>query len=312
MKKKLLMTMGLAAALIVTGCAANGASNAQTESAQEAETVQAEAAQETEGEQEAEAGASQDTSEPAQDTAAAGIEKYESSDGWSVSYDSSYFELIEDDAVYFKYTGEAEGTNQISVMYYPDKMPDEVLTAAISKDTDGEIPEHTRREGYFAGRTDVWSMIDSMDSVTFPDATDDFIGVERNGGTLLVQITTTKQADDETGMQVSDALASVVDSFELNDQQPQTYSQYVPGKYVTTFEDGIEGEESTEYYVQFNEDHTGLIHMQDDISVIWYSRDGVVLNADTGEQIYEYNVEGDSLYLTDYADENRETLEFTK
>ena len=55
MKKKLLMTMGLAAALIVTGCAANGASNAQTESAQEAETVQAEVAQETEGEQEAEA-----------------------------------------------------------------------------------------------------------------------------------------------------------------------------------------------------------------------------------------------------------------
>ena len=296
MKKKLLMTMGLVAALIVTGCAANGASNAQPESAQEAETVQAEAAQETEGEQEAEAG----------------IEKYESSDGWSVSYDSACIELIEDDAVYFKYTGEAEGTNQIAVMYYPDKMPDEVLTIAISKDTDGEIPEHTRREGYFAGRTDVWSMIDSMDSVTFPDATDDFIGVERNGGTLLIQITTKKQEDEDTAIQVSDALASVVDSFELKDQQPQTYSQYVPGKYVTTFEDGIEGEESTEYYVQFNEDHTGLIHMQDDISVIWYSRDGVVLNADTGEQIYEYNVEGDSLYLTDYADENRETLEFTK
>ena len=214
--------------------------------------------------------------------------------------------------MYFKYTGEAEGTNQIAVMYYPDKMPDEVLTIAISKDTDGEIPEHTRREGYFAGRTDVWSMIDSMDSVIFSDATEDFIGVERNGGTLLIQITTKKQEDEDTAIQVSDALASVVDSFELKDQQPQTYSQYVPGKYVTTFEDGIEGEESTEYYVQFNEDHTGLIHMQDDISVIWYSRDGVVLNADTGEQIYEYNVEGDSLYLTDYADENRETLEFTK
>ncbi|MDR9829640.1 hypothetical protein RCJ22_29045, partial [Vibrio sp. FNV 38] len=135
-------TMGLAAALIVTGCAANNASNAQPEAAQEAETVQAEVAQETETEQEAEAGASQDTSEPAQETAEAGIEKYESSDGWSVSYDSACIELIEDDAVYFKYTGEAEGTNQIAVMYYPDKMPDEVLTAAISKDTDGEIPEH--------------------------------------------------------------------------------------------------------------------------------------------------------------------------
>ena len=44
MKKKIMMTMGLAAALIVTGCAANNASNAQPEAAQEAETVQAEAA----------------------------------------------------------------------------------------------------------------------------------------------------------------------------------------------------------------------------------------------------------------------------
>ena len=151
-----------------------------------------------------------------------------------------------------------------------------------------------------------------MESAYFPNAIDDFIAVERNGGTLLLQITTTKQADEAAGIKVSDALAAVVDSFELIDQQPQTYSQYVPGKYVTSAEDGIEGEESTEYYVQFNEDHTGLIHLQDDISVIWYSREGKVLNAETGEQIYEYDVEGDSLYLTDYSDENAEAIEFTR
>ena len=52
--------------------------------------------------------------------------------------------------------------------------------------------------------------------------------------------------------------------------------------------------------------------MQDEIPVIWYSREGKVLDAQTGEQIYEYAVEGDMLYLTDTAAENPETLEFTK
>jgi hypothetical protein len=151
-----------------------------------------------------------------------------------------------------------------------------------------------------------------MESAYFPNAVDDFIAVERNGGTLLLQITTTKQADEAAGIKVSDALAAVVDSFELNDQQPQTYSQYVPGKYVTSAEDGIEGEESAEYYVQFNEDHTGVISMQDEIPVIWYSRDGKVLNAESGEQIYEYNVEGDLLYLTDPAVEDAEPVKFTR
>ena len=309
MKKKLLMTMGLVAALIVTGCAANGASNAQPESAQEAETVQAEAAQETEGEQEAEAGASQDTSEPAQDTAAAGIEKYESSDGWSAYYNSAAIEVIEDDAVYFNYKGDAEGTNQISVMYYPNQMPDEVLGAAMT--VNNEIPDHTRSEEYFAGRTDVWALKTSTASAVFPNATDDFIAVERNGGTLLVQITTTKQADEAKLIAVSDEFSEIVNSFELKDQQPQTYSQYVPGKYTAVKGEGT-GEEGADYYVQFNEDHTGVLHLQDDISVIWYSREGKVLNAETGEQIYEYVIEGDSLYLRDSAVENAEMIEFAR
>jgi hypothetical protein len=152
-----------------------------------------------------------------------------------------------------------------------------------------------------------------MASSTVENATEDFIAVERNGGTLLVQITTTKQADEMTGMGVSDALSAVLDSFELKDQQPQTYSANVPGKYVAEVTDQIDGQEvKAEFYVQFNEDHTGVIHMQDDVQVIWYSREGKVLDAQTGEQIYEYVVEGDMLYLTDTAAENPETLEFTK
>ena len=304
MKNKILVTMGLIAALMATGCAGNAGSNPQPEAAQSAETVQAQEQQETA------ADAGQDSAEPAQEAAAPQTGKYESGYGWTVSYNSADIQMTEEDAVYFSYKGEAEGTNQVSVLYYSDRMPDEVLGAVMS--VNGEMPEHTRSEGYFAGRTDVWSLRTSMESAHFPNATDDFIAVERNGGTLLIQITTTKQADEATGIKVSDALAAVVDSFELIDQQPQTYSQYVPGKYTASAEDGIEGEESTKYYVQFNEDHTGVIHMQDDVSVIWYSRDGKVLNAETGEQIYEYDVEGDSLYLTDPSVENADTLEFTR
>ena len=242
------------------------------------------------------------------------VAKYESPQGWSVSYDSSLFEVTEDDGTNFIYKGEAEGTNRISVKYYADQMPDEVLYEAMA-DAEG-LPEHTRSEDYFAGRTDVWSIRTSMASQAVPGATEDFIAVERNGGTLLVQITTTAQADDATGIGVSDALAAIVDSFELADQQPQTYSAFVPGKYTATVTDEIDGNEvSAEYYVQLNEDHTGVISMQDEIPVIWYSREGKILNAETSEQIYEYTVEGDTLYLTDPAESESEepvTFEFTR
>ena len=150
-----------------------------------------------------------------------------------------------------------------------------------------------------------------MASATVEGATEDFIAVERNGGTLLIQITTTKQADEGKGIAVADALAGVVDSFELADQQPQTYSSSVPGKYIANVTDEIEGQEvSAEFYVQLNEDHTGVIHMQDDVQVIWYSREGVVLSAETGKQIYEYNVEGDNLYLRE--SEEDDFMEFVR
>ncbi|MBQ8054002.1 MAG: hypothetical protein IJ198_09405 [Lachnospiraceae bacterium] len=286
MKNKMLLTMGLVAALMAAGCASTSGSASQPEAAPAAETAQA------------------------QQDAASQIVKYESSDGWSASYNSAAIEVIEDDAVYFNYKGDAEGTNQISVLYYPNQMPDEVLGAAMT--VNNEIPDHTRSEGYFAGRTDVWALKTSTASAVFPNATDDFIAVERNGGTLLLQITTTKQAEETKLIAVSDEFSEIINSFELKDQQPQTYSQYVPGKYAAVKGDGTSGEENADYYVQFNEDHTGVIHLQDDISVIWYSREGKVLNAESGEQIYEYVIEGDSLYLKDIADENAEMIEFAR
>lgn len=297
MNNKTLVTMGLIAAMLMTGCAGKAGTGKQTDAAQtEATAVEAQA--------ETEAGAGQET-------AAAEFVKYESADGWSTSYDKNSIEVTEDDGTWFSYIGKADGVNRIIVKYYPGQMPDEVLYDVMA-DANG-MPEHTRSEGYFGTGTDVWSMRTSMASEVIENATEDYIAVERNGGTLLLQVITTGQADEMTGMSVSDALSAVIDSFELKDQQPQTYSANIPGKYTAQITDQIDGQEVTaEYFVQFNEDHTGVIHMQDEIPVIWYSREGKVLSEQTGEQIYEYVVEGDMLYLTDTADQNPETIEFTK
>ena len=302
MYNKTLVTMGLIAAMLMTGCAGKTASGTQTDAAQ-ADTAQTEATA-VEAKTETEAGAEQEA-------VAAELVKYESAEGWSASYDKSIIEVTEDDGTWFNYIGKADGVNRIIVKYYPGEMPDEVLYDVMA-DANG-LPEHTRTEGYFGSGTDVWSIRTSMASSVIENATEDYIAVERNGGTLLLQIITSKQADETTGMSVSDALSAVIDSFELKDQQPQTYSANVPGKYVAQVKDQIDGQEVTaEYYVQFNEDHTGVIHMQDEIPVIWYSREGKVLDAQTGEQIYEYAVEGDMLYLTDIAAQDAEAIEFTK
>ena len=302
MNSKTLVTMGLIAAMLMTGCAGKTGTGTQTDAAQ-ADTAQTEVTA-VEAKTEIEAGA-------AQETVTAELVKYESAEGWSASYDKSVIEVTEDDGTWFNYIGKADGVNRIIAKYYPGEMPDEVLYDVMA-DANG-LPEHTRSEGYFGTGTDVWSMRTSMVSEVIENATEDYIAVERNGGTLLLQVITTGQADEMTGMSVSDALSAVIDSFELKDQQPQTYSANIPGKYTAQIADQIDGQEVTaEYFVQFNEDHTGVIHMQDEIPVIWYSREGKVLSEQTGEQIYEYVVEGDMLYLTDTADQNPETIEFTK
>ena len=87
----------------------------------------------------------------------------------------------------------------------------------------------------------------------------------------------------------------------------------MPGKYVAEVTDEVDGENvSAEYYVELNKDHTGVVSMQDEIPVFWYSREGILLNADTEEQIYEYVVEGDMLYLTDRSGEEPVTFEFAR
>ena len=229
MNNKTLVTMGLIAAMLMTGCAGKAGTGTQTDAAQtEATAVEAQA--------ETEAGAGQET-------AAAEFVKYESADGWSTSYDKNSIEVTEDDGTWFSYIGKADGVNRIIVKYYPGQMPDEVLYDVMA-DANG-MPEHTRSEGYFGTGTDVWSMRTSMASEVIENATEDYIAVERNGGTLLLQVITTGQADEMTGMSVSDALSAVIDSFELKDQQPQTYSANIPGKYTAQITDQIDGQEVT-------------------------------------------------------------------
>ena len=278
-------------------------------SSQTAEPAQAEAVQEAPAEeagqnseapaQEAEAENSEDAAEPAKEEAATAYEKFESDDGWYVMYDSNLIDVeTSEDGVSFTYTGESEGLNEITVNYFMNRMPDEVLYDAIA--TDEGLPEHERSEDYFAGDTNVWAMRVSVTPEEGSDKLEEFIAVEHNGGTLLIQIDSCVEEDEETGMKISDTLSAILDSFTFTDHEEQTYSAYVPGKYVREETDEIDGKTVTaEYYVELNKDHTGVVSMQDEVPVIWYSREGILLNAETGEQIYEYAIEGDTLYLID-------------
>ena len=275
-KYKALAAILLAAAMVTAGCA--GQTAAPKEQAATAEAAPTEAAPaEAAPTEAAPAEATQSEAAPAE--AEAGPEK----------------------GVNFTYTGKSSGINSVGFYYFMNRMPDEVLYDAIANE-DG-LPEHTRSEGYFAGREDVWSMRVAVTPEEGSDDSQEFIAVEHNGGTLLVQIDSHKEADEATGMSISDTISAILDSFEFTDHEPQTYSEYVPGKYVQKYEEEIDGQKVTaEYFVELKEDHTGVISFQDEVPVIWYSREGILLNAETGEQIYEYVIEGNSLILIEETD----------
>ena len=70
---------------------------------------------------------------------------------------------------------------------------------------------------------------------------------------------------------------------------------YVPGTYTMQMYDELDGQAvSAEYSVTLNEDHTGVVSMQDDVDVIWGSYE---LTVASGNGSYEYNIEGDNLML---------------
>ena len=63
---------------------------------------------------------------------------------------------------------------------------------------------------------------------------------------------------------------------------------YVPGTYAAENTDGAIGE------IVLNEDHTGVMKMQDDVDILWGSNE---LMAADGSFSYEYTIEGDSLMV---------------
>ena len=230
--------------------------------------------------------------EAAEDTGLPKYEEYKNSRGWSVKYDPALITVNEaEDMTSFVYTGESAGTNMLSISYVPDKQPEEVLAEL----TQGwEDQETVRSESYFPGTDDKWGYWrNPKDNGTGSGLSENIFAGEYNGGVLVFDFVTHKAGDDETDMAVSDVLSGIIDSITYDDFEAQTMYDYYPGVYKMTETEEIEGEEVTyEYSVTLNEDHSGIISMQDDIYVMWGST--MLIQADNS---YEYTIEGDNLML---------------
>ena len=340
MVRRLFTAAFLAAAVLTAGCAGQGGAAAQPaeesggsaaqegEDREEAAGGDAELTEET-GEadpadtadtEEAPAALAEDIREDEEETEPAETDliTFESSDGWFVKYDANLIAVTEGDTdVTFEYIGESSGENRITIRYVSQEIPDEALYEAMA--VDDELPEHVRREGYFAGRSDVWSLRAALTNVNGEETGREYIAVEHNDGTLIVDVLSDPEEDEEIRAKIADVLSGVLDSFTFTEHRPQTMYTYVSGRYEEILPDeraddaaadaesaemagtgqAAETAESRTGFVELGEDHTGLISLQDEIPIIWYCRDGVILDADSGEQIYEYNIEDDLLYLRD-------------
>lgn len=215
---------------------------------------------------------------------------YDSDDGWSITYNPNEMRLNEqDDSVDFVYLGESSGTDMVSISYVADKMPQEVL---YEKTQDIDPSLVTRDEGIF-GSTEAWAFTYSVSATEGSGLSEQFSGIEHNGGTLLIDILTHGEVDEARGEAVSDAIATLVDTLVFTNHQPQEQFAYVLGTYYQDYTDEIEGQTvNVRYSIELNEDHTGIMHIQDDINIIWTSNQLVAEGFS-----YEYTIEGDSLLV---------------
>ena len=231
-------------------------------------------------------------------------EDYKSSWGWSVKYDPSVITVNEADYMTsFVYTGESAGTNMMAITNIPERQEDEVLSELIKNMEDPD--SIVKSESYFPGTNDKWGCwISPKDNGTGSGLAEDIFTGEYNGGVMMIEFITHKSGDEEADMAVSDALSGIIDSIGYDDFEPQTMYAAYPGVYKMTETEEIEGEEvSYEYSVTLNEDHSGVISMQDDINVMWGSN--VLIQADNS---YDYTLDGDNLIL----DLDGNSLTFTR
>ncbi len=282
MKKKLFVMMTtFALAMAVTAC---GGKKEEEKTTTEKETV-------TESDSDVETGSESETeSEDTTNSAADNKQgEFKSDKGWSVTYNEDVISVTDqgDGSVQFTYTGEASGPNMITISYIEDKLPEEVLYEYTAEWADEDV---IRNENYMPGTTDKWSYwrtyTTEANDLTYTDMA---IAGEYNGGVLLFRIASCSEPDEEKGMAVSDAMASVIDSITYDNYEAQTMFDYYVGTYMGEAEDANPE-------VTLNEDHTGVLTMQDSVDIIWestsiYSVDGTFL--------YDFTIEGDSLYLMD-------------
>lgn len=103
---------------------------------------------------------------------------------------------------------------------------------------------------------------------------------------------------------VIDTMENLDAEFSPGSASPATAD--IPGTYVQTVTDEMEGEDVTfQYKVTLNDDHTGILNMQDDIPVTW---DETIIKARDGGVTYTYTIEGDKLII----DNDGIELEFIK
>lgn len=217
--------------------------------------------------------------------------EYVSDRGWSVKYDPSIITVNEgEDMTSFVYTGESAGTNMLTISYIADKLPDEVLSELTEGWGDPGSVESS--ESYFPGTSDKWGLWRTLlSNGEGSGLSENVFAGEYNGGVLMFDFTTHKAEDDSIDIPVSDALSAVIDSIKYEDFAPQTMYEDYPGVYKMEETEEIEGEEMTyEYSITLNEDHSGLISMQDDINMMWGSN--LLIGADFS---YDYSVDGDKL-----------------
>lgn len=220
---------------------------------------------------------------------------YKSSKGWSVRYQPEDFEVKEDgDNVEFLYTSGITLNNAVDIRYVTDKQPEEVL--AEITDEWGVDPEKINRvEGFFPGTEDKWGYWrEYADNSLWRTA----IAGEYNGGVLV--FIRTQIPEDCEGTATTDALAEILNSISYENFEPQTIYDYVPGKYAIVMEEVPENiVASPDYFIQLNEDHTGVISMKDDLKVLWGSIE--LIRTEPDFEHYQYDIEGTTL-MVNYDD----------
>ncbi len=230
---------------------------------------------------------------------------YESQDGWKISYNEDLFELNEETPgeVTFVYKNANAGSDLITISYHKDKMPSEVLYEKTEGIDDKLI---VRSEGYFGNTYPDWSFTRTVKSDEGSKINETFTGIEHNDGTIIIDVLTHPEKEEDKNQSLSDDISAVLDSFTFTNHQPQKEFAYVPGTYTREFKEEIEGQEQTfSDTIVLNADHSGTITFQDTINIIWSSYELIETGSDNR---YEYTIEGDMLLLK----QGEEWIEFQK